>query len=100
MICTTVIPSNVVCWTVSPNRNVKYFGGVLLTNGDTNADNTGLLLNSGAIWVVRSRPKTPVMTVLAAHNWATSILFASDGAPTNVGFNVAGTGGVAGDPKR
>ena len=32
VICTTLIPSYVVCWTVSPNSNGRNFGGVLLMN--------------------------------------------------------------------
>ena len=32
MICTTLIPLNVVCWTVSPSSNGKNFGGELPIN--------------------------------------------------------------------
>ena len=37
MICTTLIPLFVVCWTVSPSSNGKNLGGLLPTNSDIGA---------------------------------------------------------------
>ena len=87
MICTTGIPSYVVCWTVSPSSNGKNFGGELLGSAIVR---DAPLTNSHE-WGVWHQPHwlsttEKVKKSFTGRNAAVSILVASDGVPVKVGF--------------